>query len=126
MAAKTNYLENKYLDHTFGGSAFTQPTAWYLALHTADAGEDATSSVVTGGSYARKQVTSWTGTGDERANGNVVEFPDMPGVTVTHASIWDAVTGGNPLYHGALSAPKTVTAGETLRVPVGDFKVKEA
>ena len=34
--SKSNYLENKILDHALGTTAFTQPTNQYLALHTAD------------------------------------------------------------------------------------------
>ena len=34
--SKSNYLENKLLDHALGTTAFTQPTNQYLALHTAD------------------------------------------------------------------------------------------
>ena len=36
MGSFSDYLENALLNHTFKGSAFTQPTNLYIALSTAD------------------------------------------------------------------------------------------
>ena len=36
MAAMSDYLERKLLDHTLGTAAYTHPSQAYLALHTAD------------------------------------------------------------------------------------------
>jgi len=79
MPGFTNYLENKLLDHAFGGSAYTQPTC-YLALATASSDTEAgTITEVSGGSYARKSLASATaqrridrsdgGQGIQRASG---------------------------------------------------------
>jgi hypothetical protein len=46
----------------------------------------------------------------------------MPAVTVTYFSIKDG-SGGNPLFVGPLSAPQTLTAGQTLTFPAGSVSV---
>jgi hypothetical protein len=35
-----------------------------------------------------------------------------PGYTVTHISVWDAESGGNPICKGALLAPLQLAAGD--------------
>lgn len=41
--------------------------------------------------------------------------------TVTHVGIFDAVTSGNLLWHGALSASKVIDDGDTLSFAVGNI-----
>ena len=110
----TDYLENKVLDHVLRNTAFTQPSALYMALHTADPGDTGTASEVTGGSYARQTIAFAAASSGTAANSGAVTFAAMPAVTVTHFSIKDAVTSGNPLFVGPLSASQTLTAGQTL------------
>jgi hypothetical protein len=43
--------------------------------------------------------------------------------TYTHGSIWDASTGGNMLYSGALTNAKTVDLGDNLVFSIGDVDV---
>ena len=45
----------------------------------------------------------------------------MPAATVTHAALMDALTAGNMLLHAALTASKTVGAGDTLSFSAGDI-----
>lgn len=124
MAGFSNTYENLVLAHLFGGAALTQPSAWYIALHTQDPTDAGNVGEVTGGSYARQNCTSWsaptTGLTD---NGAEVNFAGMPATTVTHFSIWSAVSGGTCMISGALLQSKTTLAGETLRLPVGDLDV---
>ena len=47
----------------------------------------------------------------------------MPGCTVTHIGIWDAASSGNLLFYGAVSASKTVTAGDTISLAAGSLDI---
>lgn len=130
--SKSDYLENKMLDHALGTTAFTQPTNQYLALHTAnptDAGSGAELST-SGTGYGRIAVdfnaaSSGTATGPDAA----IEFTNSSGSSwtqVTHFGVWDASTSGNLLYYGALTTAKTIAAGDTLRFTAGSISISEA
>lgn len=118
----SNYLETKLLNHVLRNAAFTQPTALYMALHTADPGDAGTASEVSGGSYAEQTIAFSSTAGDTAVNSGAVNFASMPAVTVTHFSIKDALAG-NPLFIGPLSTPQTTTAGQTLTFPAGQVSV---
>lgn len=118
----TNYLETKVLDHVLRNTAYTQPSALYMALHTADPGDAGTGSEVVGGSYAPQTIAFAAAVGDTAGNSGVVNFATMPATTVTHFSIRDA-SGGNALFVGPLSSPQTLTAGQTLSFAAGQVTV---
>jgi hypothetical protein len=120
----SNYLENKVLDHVFGGVSYTAPATLYVALFTSDPGETGSGTEVSGGSYARQTVT-FTVTGNQASNTAAVEFPTATGSwgTVTYAAIYDASTSGNLLAYGALTTSKTIASGDVLRIPAGDFDI---
>ena len=42
---------------------------------------------------------------------------------VTHIGVYDALTGGNLLFHGALTVPKTVTTGDTFQINAGALTI---
>lgn len=95
----------------------------WLALYTVAPADDGTGGTeVTGGSYARQQVT-FTVTDQVASNTTDVVFSGMPGVTVVHAALWTASTGGQMLWHGPLDPSVTVQAGQTLRFGPGGVQV---
>lgn len=128
--AKSNYLENKIIDHVFRNRSFTVPTTIYVALYTAAPSDAGGGTEVTGGSYARVQVgpsdTAWeatqggtpaaasSGTTGATQNAAAITFPAPTANwgSVTHFAILDASTAGNFLYAGALAIPKTVNNGD--------------
>lgn len=130
MSALSNYLENELIDHLFRARAFTAPTEHYIALFTAAPSDSGGGTEVTGGSYARVNVTpgfaEWEGTGGETTdvdsagtggatqNRNAITFPAPTADwgQATHFGIFDASSGGNLLLHGALTTPKTVNNGD--------------
>jgi hypothetical protein len=120
----SDYLENKLVDHVFGGSAYTAPGTIYLALFTADPGDDDTGTELAGDNYSRKAV-SFTVTGNAATNSGVVEFDAATGSwgTITHVGLYDASTSGNLLAHAALTASKTIAATDVFRVPAGDLDI---
>ena len=118
-------LEGELLDHLFNIGAYSAPDT-YIGLSTADPLDDASGlAEVSGGSYARVQVTAWSRSGNEVDNDNAIEFPEATGSwgTVTHACIFDAVSGGNLLISFALDSSQSISSGETARFPAGDFNI---
>lgn len=129
MSAMSDYLENKLVDLLFRGQAFSAP-ACYIGLFTAAPSDSGGGTEVSGGSYARVNtsagLTTWagtqsagsttasSGTGGQTSNNGAITFP-APSAnwgSITHFGIFDAASGGNLLFHGALTASKTVNNGD--------------
>jgi hypothetical protein len=111
------------------GSA-TRPTAWYVALYTAAPSDSGGGTEVSTGGYARQSVTfdAATSPGGTTSNSADVSFTAVGGNygTVTHMGIFDASTGGNLLWHGVLSASKTVEDGDTITFSAGNIDLTMA
>lgn len=140
MSAMSDFVENKLIDWKFRGQALgitggsaaagTGPTNYYFALFTAAPSDSGGGTEVTGGSYARvtyaSSLANWagtqgagtttasSGTGGVTSNNNAVTFPAPTANwgTVTHWGLFDASSGGNLCYHGALTASKTINNGD--------------
>jgi hypothetical protein len=94
----------------------------WVGLFTATPSDTGGGTEVSGGSYARVAVArtggGWnaaTGTLATSANTAVVTFATAtaPWGTVTQFGIFDAATGGNLIYWGDLTTPKTISSGDT-------------
>ena len=104
----SNYLENKLLDHVFGGNAFTAPSTLYVALLTSapdDATTGATMSEVSGygTGYHRVSATfSVSGTAPTQAQNTAHLNWSATGSwgTVSHVAVMD----GNTLNQGNILA----------------------
>lgn len=118
----TNYLETNIVKHALGVTSFTMPTSLYLALHTADPTEVGNVSEVTGGSYARQAIVFEFNTPAVENNG-IVRFDDMPACTVTHFTIWDAVTSGNCLIYGSLTSSIVLGAGSSVELADNELSI---
>lgn len=130
MSAFSNYLENEILDHVLRNAAYTSPTTVYVALFTDSASAveleagTLTNEVTAGAnSYARQAVTFDAAASGATANSGAISFVDMPAVTVAYVAVMDALTAGNVLFHGALSANKTLNAGDTFTIATGDLDI---
>jgi len=137
MSAFSNYLEENLLNLLFNGDAFSSPST-YVSLHTADPTDAGTGTEVSGGSYARKLVNAnggaspaWNNAAVDAPgyvvdNANAITFATATASwgTVTHFAIWDALSGGNLLMHGALDTAKTVGTGDTFQFPAGDLNLR--
>jgi hypothetical protein len=109
----SNYAENKLLD-TIRGTSFSVTNA-YLKLHTGDPGEDATANAAT--EATRQAVSFSAASGGSMASSATVEWTNVSTTeTVTHWSLWDASTGGNALWSGALASSAALTAGDTFQI----------
>lgn len=120
-------LEDKILDHIFGKGDYT-PQTIYVALSTADPGEDGASIAEPSDGYARiiTAPADWTvSSGGAISNANEIAFAEASGDwgSITHFALFSAITGGDFLGYGTLDTPKGVTSGDTVKFPVGDLDV---
>lgn len=133
MSEFTDHLSDALLNHVFRNSSYTSPgTSIYVALFTAVAdGEAGSVTEVTGGSYAREQVTAWdapsnaAGGGREIANTNTISFTEATGSwgTVTHFGVYDDSSAGNLLCYSALDNSRAISSGETAEFAAGALTI---
>jgi hypothetical protein len=111
----SNYAELKILEHTTGKTAWTIPSNVYVKLHTGDAGEAGTTNAAT---ETTRKVAAWaTAASGSIATSATLEWTNVAATeTYSHWSMWDASTGGNCLWTGALSSSAAVTAGDTFQI----------
>lgn len=125
MSAFSDYAENLIMDWLFTAGAATRPTTWYVALHTSapsDAAPD--TGELSGNGYARQSATFGAASGGVVSNSGDLTFGPNTGSNwgnVSHVSVWTAVSGGNCLMHGALSAPVTINVNDSLKIATGDL-----
>ena len=117
-----NFLETKILDKVFNNTDFTVVNGAFAKLHVGDPGEDGTANPAA--ETTRKAVSFGAASGGAISNDALVEWTAYPAnETVSHVSLWDAATAGNPLWVGPLSAAKALTIGDTFQIPIGDLDV---
>lgn len=125
MAALSDYAEKLLLDWMMTTGSATRPTAWYVALYTAAPSDSGGGTEVSGSGYARQSVAfdAAATPGGTTSNTGAVSFTASGGSwgTVTHIGIFDASTSGNLLWHGAMTASKTVNDGDTLEFSIGNI-----
>jgi hypothetical protein len=127
MPAKTYTFAAAVTDHFLRHASQASPTTIYAALFTAAPTQSGGGTEVSGGSYARVAITFGAASSGVCANTDVVTFPTASGAwgTLTAMGIFDASTGGNLLYYGALGTPKAVTTGDVAAFGVGALSVTE-
>ena len=121
MAKLSNYAEGKLYDHTFRNIPWTSPPNVYVALHTADPGEDCTNAELSGDNYARALISAMGAATDGIGkNSAIITFasPSASWGTITHFSVWDAISGGNPVIYSPLDASKLVNLNEIVRYEI--------
>ena len=127
MAGFSDYLEDKVLEHVFGGNAYTAPTTLYVALYTVAPSDTGGGTEVSGGSYAR-QTAAFTVSGTNpttASNTGAIEYPTATANygTVTSVGIFDASSSGNLLAYANLTTSKVVSTGDVFRFNAGDLDV---
>jgi hypothetical protein len=130
MAGFSDFLENELLDHVFGNAAYSAPATIYVGLFTAAPTDAGGGTECTGGSYARIGVTNNAtnfpaASAGLKSNGTAITFVTATGSwgLVTHFALFDAVTAGNQLGWGALTASKTIDSGDTPSFAIGELDI---
>ncbi|MDW8206835.1 MAG: hypothetical protein RMJ43_03290 [Chloroherpetonaceae bacterium] len=128
--AMTTFLADALLNHVLRNTPFTSPTNIFIGLFTSNPGESGGGTEVSGGGYARQQVTFGAPQdnapdGRRCTNSSAVTFPQATANwgTITHAGLFSTATGGNMLFYGALSSSATINAGDTLTFAAGNISV---
>ena len=130
----SNYLIKKILDHTTDTTAWTAPSTLYLALlKSASAASDTPAAnaakeilTPTNDGYDREIVTFAAESGQMSITTDAQTFGPATGTNwpeATHCWITDALTGGNILFHGALTASKIVIVTASLVFAIGEVEI---
>lgn len=125
MGTFSDYVGGKILDHVFRGVPYTPPDAVYLALFLVVPSDAGGGTEVSGGGYARQEVTFGADVGIKVSNSAAIFFPKATADwgNVAGYAFFDAVSGGNQLGQGSFSTPRTVLTGDTLSIAVGEASV---
>jgi hypothetical protein len=135
MASKSDYLENKILDHCLGKTAFTMPTTVAMALCTvvptdASTGASITEATYTG--YARKAIAGAdlnAASSGTSTNANAIIFNACSGSTSTiigFAICDSSSTGaGNVLYWGTTSSKVIDINNTPATIAISGLSVSE-
>jgi hypothetical protein len=127
MAGFSDYLEDKVLDHVFGGNAYTAPSTLYVALYTVAPTDTGGGTEVSGGGYVRQSgAFTVSGTNPTTAsNTAAIEYPTATANygTVVAVGIFDASSSGNLLAYANLTTSKVVSTGDVFRFNTGDLDV---
>lgn len=120
----SNEFETRILQWALTNGTPTRPTAWYIGLYTTDPGETGAGTEISGNGYAREAAT-FTVSGDTASNSADIEFDVATGSwgTITHVAVLDALTSGNVIAYGALSASKDISSGDIFRIATGDLDI---
>ena len=114
-------IENQLLDALVGTSSYTVTTPIKLALVTANGSDSAAGTEVTGGSYARQTIAFDAASSGSIDNNAAISFTGMPACTVVGIEIYDSAGSAKRLAYGALTASRTVTAGDTVQFAVSSI-----
>ena len=120
-------MNNKLLDHILKTTSFAVPTNIYVALYTVAPTASGGGTEVSGNGYARKVHNSWdAGSSGATENTGALTFDPASGGnwgTVLAFGIFDAITGGNFLAWGDLTASKDVNDGDTAEFAAGALDI---
>lgn len=125
MAAMSDFLENALINATLRNTTYTSPADVYVGLFLNDPGDDGAGTEVSGGSYAREIATFAAPSNGSSSTNADVQFPQATANwgAITHFAIFDALSGGNMLYHGILTAAKTIETGDVFKIASGNLTV---
>jgi hypothetical protein len=126
MGSLSDFAENEVLDHIFGVGAYSPPATVYIGLSTADPLDTGAGLAEPGvGDYAREAITFAAASSRTISQTGAVTFNEATASwgTISHYALFDQVSGGNMLAHGALSSSKAVASGNTPSIADGEVDV---
>jgi hypothetical protein len=127
MSGLSDYAELAVINALLRNTALQVATT-YVALHSSDPTDAASSTELTDTGYARKSASwdapsSGAGTTQNSADIDFNAIVDAGPFTITHVSIWDAVSGGNMLLSQSLAVSKSFSQNDVPRFPQGSLVV---
>lgn len=130
MTAASDYYEAKLLRTTFQNEPYSVAQT-YVGLNVADPTDAAAPTELGDSGYARVAGV-WTvpvpgaGTVSNSADLEFNAIADAGPFSVTHITIWDALTGGNMLIYAPLTTAKVFSQNDVPRFPIGSLTPKIA
>lgn len=124
MSAASDYTENLALKWLLTTQSATRPTAWFVGLFTSNPTDAGSGTEVSGGSYARQSV-AFSVTNDTATNSATVTFPAATASwgSIGWIGIYDNSTGGNLLFHGAVTTAKQIDSGDTFQISSSNLSI---
>ena len=124
MSSFSDYLENAVLNHVFRNTSLASPASVWLALYTALPTDAGGGTQVSGGGYARQQITFGAPSGGAISNTSAVSFTASGANfgNIVAVGIFDASTAGNLLAWDDI-ASAVINDGDTINFPIGDIDV---
>jgi len=126
LTAMSDFVEDSILNLVLRGVAYTGGANIFAALYTTPTTDAGGGVEVVGGGYARASVTSFDPPASGQTSNSVsVSFntSTAPWGMVTHFALYDDVATGNLLYHGPITVPRAVNAGDTFVFPPGNITI---
>lgn len=128
MSALSDYAEKLVLDWLMTNGAATRPTQWYVGLFKSAPNDAGGGTEVSGGGYSRKAVSfnAASTPGGTMSNSALLTWTASGAAygDITHIGIFDASTGGNLIWHGALTASKNIGDGDTFQIAAGNLTLQ--
>lgn len=134
MGSKSDYLENKLLDHVLRNTTYTQPATVYSALFTVIPSDSTGGTEVTQASsgytrIASTFVTAGATTAGRSVNTGAVNFTTVAGgatITIVGWGLIDTVTfgAGNVLYWATVTST-SLNVGDQATFPAGSIVITE-
>lgn len=123
----SNFLENKLLEHSTGKAAWAAPTHTYLGLFTVAPTDSTFGTEVTGGNYARQQLSWGSANEGSIATNASVRFPEAGTAstnygTVVAFGILDSTTATGVehlLWYSTVQPTFTINSGESFTLISG-------
>jgi hypothetical protein len=110
----SNFEENN-LAKAWKNEAPTKAAGLFVKLHIGDPGEDCTANAAA--ETKRKTITLTAIENGTVKNEAALEWAEVAATEeITHVSVWDAETEGNPRIYGALTAPVKLTEDQDARI----------
>lgn len=125
MGSLTNYGENVFVNHMCG-TPYTPAATLYLGLSQADPTDDMSGwSECDYTSYARVAITFAAASARSVVQSALATFPQATGGdnNASHWAVFDALTNGNALAHGALGTVRNIVSGKTPKIAASEINI---
>ena len=111
---------NSWLDGLCRSTVWTEPAGFFVKLHTADPG--AAGATAAAAETTRQSVTFSASSAGAITNSAAVTWTNVSTAEqYSHVSFWDASTAGTFLGSDDLAVARTVAAGDTFEIAIGDL-----
>lgn len=113
-----------YTANWLAGQPTTAPQLPYsVALMTSNGDDSVQGTEVSGGSYARQEVTFNSATGNTISNSDTIRFNNMPASTIVGAEIYDNSATPVRWFYGSLATTRDLVAGDPVEFAPGTLTI---